>query len=342
MVFIAWRKNKLFRWVISSLPSMRRGGVGGLRLKEKVLLVPLLLGMFWLGARPVLADGVDLRELFSPARHQGNRNTCAAFAAAALAEAILFQQAGVRVDLSEQHLYWLSKHRAPEGDWVRQAYAAVDGIAGFLAVEALRFGVTDEAGWPYSLRNGVQLREPDCLRARGFELLECFTGRLPSELILGSTDDRRLALAPGRVEPVFVAREGIAEFMHREKRPVVVNLRWYSALFDSRGNLARLPTPEEQEQCESFGRGCGGHVVLLVGYLAETDRFILRNSWGTGWGDSGYGSVPREYVLKHCETCSRERDLPSYPAEQRAFFEKSLQGVSARLRGIQNGVSIRP
>jgi hypothetical protein len=36
----------------------------------------------------------------------------------------------------------------------------------------------------------------------------------------------------------------------------------------------------------------GGHAVAFVGYTA--DRIIVRNSWGTGWGDKGFGyaSIP--------------------------------------------------
>lgn len=38
----------------------------------------------------------------------------------------------------------------------------------------------------------------------------------------------------------------------------------------------------------------GGHAVALVGYTP--DRFIVRNSWGTGWGDNGYGYASNEYA----------------------------------------------
>ena len=42
----------------------------------------------------------------------------------------------------------------------------------------------------------------------------------------------------------------------------------------------------------AVGTGRGGHAVALVGYTA--DRFIVRNSWGTPWGDNGFGyaSIP--------------------------------------------------
>jgi C1A family cysteine protease len=38
----------------------------------------------------------------------------------------------------------------------------------------------------------------------------------------------------------------------------------------------------------------GGHAVALVGYTP--DRFIVRNSWGTGWGDKGYAYASQAYA----------------------------------------------
>ena len=59
----------------------------------------------------------------------------------------------------------------------------------------------------------------------------------------------------------------------------------------------------------------GGHAVCAVGYddtkiiknshhgVAETiGALLIRNSWGTSWGNGGYGWLPYEYVLKGLAT----------------------------------------
>lgn len=38
----------------------------------------------------------------------------------------------------------------------------------------------------------------------------------------------------------------------------------------------------------------GGHAVCLVGY--ENNHFIVRNSWGTKWGDQGFAYASNEYA----------------------------------------------
>jgi len=40
----------------------------------------------------------------------------------------------------------------------------------------------------------------------------------------------------------------------------------------------------------------GGHAVLAVGYSDASNRFLLRNSWGTQWGINGHFTMPYEYL----------------------------------------------
>jgi len=40
----------------------------------------------------------------------------------------------------------------------------------------------------------------------------------------------------------------------------------------------------------------GGHAVMAVGYDQAAQRLIVRNSWGRGWGDNGYFTLPYQYL----------------------------------------------
>ena len=43
-------------------------------------------------------------------------------------------------------------------------------------------------------------------------------------------------------------------------------------------------------------RVLGGHAVLAVGFNDKQKRFIVRNSWGPGWGLQGYFTMPYAYL----------------------------------------------
>ena len=54
----------------------------------------------------------------------------------------------------------------------------------------------------------------------------------------------------------------------------------------------KVPMPRAGEQ------QLGGHAVLAVGYQESNQTFIVRNSWGTGWGMKGYFTMPYPYLLQ--------------------------------------------
>lgn len=63
----------------------------------------------------------------------------------------------------------------------------------------------------------------------------------------------------------------------------------------------------ESEKVEKTGRGLqqpsiydtylGGHAACAVGFNDNEQVFIVRNSWGSKWGDHGYFYMPYDYML---------------------------------------------
>lgn len=46
----------------------------------------------------------------------------------------------------------------------------------------------------------------------------------------------------------------------------------------------------------SYGQREGGHAVLIVGYDDDQQCFIVKNSWGTGWGENGFFRIAYSQV----------------------------------------------
>lgn len=81
------------------------------------------------------------------------------------------------------------------------------------------------------------------------------------------------------------------------KRPVTVGFTVYDSFESDIGSNGVMPMPVSGE------RALGGHAVLVVGYTGTASSFngqpywIVRNSWGPRWADSGYFYMPERYLL---------------------------------------------
>lgn len=73
--------------------------------------------------------------------------------------------------------------------------------------------------------------------------------------------------------------------------PVICGIGVYESIesaIAAKSGQVTLPTPGERLR--------GGHAIVLVGYDLALQRYQFRNSWGPKWGDSGYGTLPFNYV----------------------------------------------
>lgn len=73
--------------------------------------------------------------------------------------------------------------------------------------------------------------------------------------------------------------------------PIVCGFSVYES-FES-NKVAKTGTVPMPKKSESL---LGGHCIYIVGWTKSTNRFICANSWGTGWGDKGYFTIPAAYL----------------------------------------------
>jgi hypothetical protein len=255
--------------------------------------------------------GVDLSPDMTPVKHQGDRNTCSVFGATALVEYLIYKDTGKKINLSEAYNYWLAKKRTLSNDHLR-LYEHIDGLAGFLAVEAYRFSSMLETHWPYESRNRQQKGDPGCGAKE--PPLECFTGTPPREA-------KPLSF---KIKPKYIKRADIAKFILRERKPVIINILYNSKAVNNKTGEIRMLTGEE-------ARIADGHVIALVGYDSLKKRFIFRNSYGPEWGNRGYGTIPEQYIIKHCEVCPKLSELNRMSPNRKEATIKASMGISGTL-----------
>ena len=82
----------------------------------------------------------------------------------------------------------------------------------------------------------------------------------------------------------------------------------------------------------------GGHAVLIVGWNDDDSAFIVKNSWGTGWGESGYFRIAYSELTG---TTRFARTAYSYGNVIMACSTPSTPGLSSPSNG-SSGISIAP
>jgi len=214
------------------------------------------------GALRALPPAVDLRGTFAgvPCYDQGQLGSCTANAIAGALEFDEITQAEGAVMPSRLFIYY--NERAMEGSVDSDAGAMIrDGIKSVATL-----GACPEAEWPYS--DDASIHGP--FRQKPTD--RCYTDALA-----------RKALAYQRIaRSVPLMKACLAEGF-----PFVYGFTVFESFEDTelwQHNIMPMPAPDESI--------LGGHAVLAVGYDDARQVFIVRNSWGTDWGDNGYFYVP--------------------------------------------------
>lgn len=208
---------------------------------------------------PTQATSIDLRDKCPEVYDQGELGSCTGNAIAAALEVQHYTQTATWLMPSRLFIYY--NERAIEGDVPDDAGAQIrDGIS-----SVVRIGACRESLWPYDIAKFAE-RPPRICYSTARSLRALAYARVPQSL-----DAIRAALAEGH--PVVF---GFTVFDGFESPEVAAS------------GVLNMPGPDESE--------LGGHAVLCVGYDDSTRRFLVRNSWGSSWGQGGYFTMPYEYL----------------------------------------------
>lgn len=201
-----------------------------------------------------MSEAADLRAGLGAVRDQGPRGTCLAFAVTAAHEQARRRQRGDAPDeLGEEILYWACKQ--VDGN-------RVSGTCPESAAQALTTtGQSAAALWPY---DGAR-DDTAAIYAPPAAALELAARRRATLHGTGlDLENLRALIAAGNA--------------------VVLGLEVWEEFYDAHGGALGVPVA-----ANLLG---DRHAVALVGFDDDAQVLLLRNSWGTTWGDVGHGWLP--------------------------------------------------
>lgn len=206
-----------------------------------------------------IPPSVDLRPLCPGVYDQGDLGSCTANAIAGAFEFDLLDQK--LSDFIPSRLFIYFNERALEGDINQDNGAQIrDGMS---SIKTL--GVCSETDWPYDVSQFAVtptdsvFQKASANKAIQYLALDANLNQLKACLVAG-----------------FPFVFGMSVFDSFESETVA--------------QTGVVPMPGENENC------IGGHAVMCVGYDDTKDSFLVRNSWGTGWGLAGYFWLPYAYL----------------------------------------------
>lgn len=226
-----------------------------------------------------LSASQDLTRWCSPIENQGALGSCTAQAGVALVEYYERRACDRHIDASRLFLYKATRNLL---NWTGDTGAFLRTTMGAMVL----FGVPPEEYWPYAIADFDKEPSAFCYAfAQNYQTMQYLRldpPATPKDLLLMRI---KVFLAAG-LPSMF----GFTVFSSIEQ-----------AHDDGDG---KIPYPCRGE------RVLGGHAVVAVGYdnkiqtknttcgVETTGALLIRNSWGTGWGNKGYGWLPYEYILK--------------------------------------------
>lgn len=213
------------------------------------------------GTLAALPTGVDLRPQCPSVYDQGQLGSCTSQAIAAAIEFDQMKQKRPYI-FQPSRLFIYYNERSIEGTVESDSGAMIrDGIKSVGSQ-----GVCPEEEWPYDISK-FELQPPD----------NCYQDALACKAIVYQSLLQDLNQMKGCLASGYPFTFGFSVYESFESQNVATS-----------GEVS-MPQPGEQM--------LGGHAVLAVGYDDAQQRFIVRNSWGDGWGMKGYFTMPYPYLL---------------------------------------------